>query len=114
MVPSLVITNDWYTGLIPAYAKVGAFGDTFKGTTFFHIVHNLEPTYEGRLFPSPHEGALESLHQLPREWLVDPYWKGTVINPSRCAIMLSDQWGTVSPSYKQDLLNESPLRDLLN
>ena len=113
LVPSLVITNDWYTGLIPAYAKVGAFGDTFKGTTFFHIVHNLEPTYEGRLYPKPHEGALESLHELPKEWLVDPYWKGTMINPSRCAIMLSDQWGTVSPSYKIDLLNESPLRDLL-
>src|SRR5574344_2169275 len=27
--------------------------------------------------------------------------------------MLSDQWGTVSNSYKRDLLNSSPLRDLL-
>lgn len=36
-----------------------------------------------------------------------------VINPSRCAIMLSDQWGTVSNSYKEDLLNISPLADLL-
>lgn len=27
--------------------------------------------------------------------------------------MLSDQWGTVSPSYKEDLLNTSPLNDLL-
>ena len=24
--PSVCVTNDWYTGLIPAYAKVGAFG----------------------------------------------------------------------------------------
>jgi len=27
--------------------------------------------------------------------------------------MLSDQWGTVSPSYKQDLLNTSSLKGLL-
>jgi len=54
IIPSMCVTNDWYTGLIPGYAKIGAFGETFKGTTFFHIVHNLEPTYEGRLYPNPH------------------------------------------------------------
>jgi len=113
LIPSVCVTNDWFTGLIPGYAKIGAFGDTFKGTTFFHIAHNLEPTYEGRLFPQPNQGALEYLHQLPREWLCDPRWSQLVINPSRCAIMLSDQWGTVSPSYKQDLINQSPLNDLL-
>ena len=42
-----------------------------------------------------------------------PDWDKKMINPSRCAIMLSDQWGTVSPSYKEDLLNTSPLNDLL-
>jgi starch synthase len=62
MIPSLCITNDWFTGLIPAYAKIGAFGETFKGTTFLHIAHNLEPTYEGRIFPSPQDGALENIH----------------------------------------------------
>ena len=36
-----------------------------------------------------------------------------MLNPSRCAIMLSDQWATVSKSYKEDLLNSSPLNDLL-
>lgn len=54
IIPSMCVTNDWYTGLIPGYAKIGAFGETFKGNTFFHIVHNLEPTYEGRLYPNPH------------------------------------------------------------
>ena len=90
VIPALCITNDWYTGMIPGYAKIGAFGETFKGTTFFHIVHNLQETYEGRLYPQPHEGALEHVHQLPREWFVDPMWKGTILNPSRCALMLSD------------------------
>jgi starch synthase len=100
--------------LIPAYAKQGVFGPTFSGTTFLHIAHNLELSYEGRLFPQPRDGALEHIHQLPRDWLVNPAWgPPTVINPSRCAIMLSDQWATVSPSYKHDLLNTSPLADLL-
>lgn len=53
IIPSVLITNDWFTGLIPGYAKVGLFGDTFKGTTFLHIAHNLEPSYEGRIFPTP-------------------------------------------------------------
>lgn len=114
LIPSVCITNDWFTGLIPAYAKIGAFGPTFSGTTFLHIAHNLEPTYEGRIHPAPKEGALEYVHQLPRDYLVNPSWgPPTVINPSRCAIMLSDQWATVSPSYKQDLLSTSPLGDLL-
>ena len=43
IIPSIILTNDWFTGLIPAYAKNGSFGDTFRGTTFIHICHNLEP-----------------------------------------------------------------------
>lgn len=26
LIPSLCVTNDWFTGLIPGYAKIGAFG----------------------------------------------------------------------------------------
>ena len=44
---------------------------------------------------------------------MDPYWEKKVINPSRCALMTSDQWGTVSQAYKQDLLVASPLCALL-
>jgi glycogen synthase len=62
LIPSVCVTNDWYTGLIPGYAKNKSFGDTFNGTTFFHIVHNLEPTYEGRIYPPPNEGAMEHIH----------------------------------------------------
>jgi len=113
-IPALVITNDWFTGLTPAYSKYGHFGETFRGTTFFHIVHNLEPTYEGRLYTSPSEGTLDHIHKLPSNILVDPYWKSKVINPSRCALLCSDQWGTVSPSYKKDLMQTSPLAPILN
>ena len=112
-IPAVVMTNDWFTGLVAAYAKKGHFGDTFNGTTFFHICHNLEPTYEGRLYPSPEQGTLDYIHQLPTETLVDPWWKNKVINPSRCALMVSDQWGTVSYSYREELLNTSPLAPIL-
>ena len=113
-IPSIVLTNDWFTGLTPAYAKNGSFGDTFRGTTFMHICHNLEPTYEGRLYPSPQEGTLQGIYQFDPNWLIDFSWKQRVINPSRCAIMMSDQWATVSNSYKDDLRRSSPLNYFLN
>ena len=113
IVPEIILTNDWFTGLVPGYGK-NNFGDTFKGTTFFHICHNLEPEYEGRFYPSNEQGDLSYIHQLDKNYLIDPYWKEIVINPSRCAILCSDQWGTVSHSYKQDLLNNSPLKEILN
>ena len=113
IIPAVIVTNDWFSGLVPAFAKNGSFGDVFKGTTFFHIIHNLEPTYEGRIYPANHEGTLERIYQFDSNWLIDPHWKQRVINPSRCAIIMCDQWGTVSHSYKNDLLSASPLNHLL-
>lgn len=40
-IPSIFVTNDWFPGLCPAYAKVGLFGETFKESKFIHICHNL-------------------------------------------------------------------------
>jgi glycogen synthase len=59
--PTLIVTNDWFTALVPAYPKHGHFGEVFKGTKFLHIVYNLDPIYEGRLYPNPHEGVLKNL-----------------------------------------------------
>ena len=114
IIPNLIVTNDWVTGLVPAYAKCGHFGNVFNDTTFFHICHNLEQAYEGRIYPSFAEGTLDYIHQLPIDLLVDPFWKDTVINPSRCAIIMCDQWGTISHCYKDDLMKNSPLAPLLN
>lgn len=36
-----------------------------------------------------------------------------MINPSKCALINSDQWATVSKSYKEELMNESSLAYLL-
>jgi hypothetical protein len=70
LIPSICVTNDWFTGFVAAYAKL-AFGLTFKGTTFLHICHNLQEAYEGRIFPDHRDGAVEKIHQLPRDLLVD-------------------------------------------
>ena len=113
MIPSVVVTNDWFTALIPAYNRSGAFGEVFRGTKFLHIFHNLQEAYEGRLWPLPQEGTLEYIHQLDPDYLVDPYIRPVVVNPSRCAIKASDQWATVSPSYLREILDTSPLAYLL-
>ena len=112
IIPTLIITNDWFTGFTPAYGK-SAFGDVFNGTKFMHICHNLKESYEGRLYPSPQMGTLEGIYKFDPSWVIDPYWKVKILNPSRCAILKSDQWSTVSNSYKEELLNNSPLAPLL-
>ena len=111
--PDIIVTNDWFCGFAPAYGKNGSFGDFFKKTCFCHIIHNLEPEYEGRIYPSKNEGNLENIYKFDPFWVIDPEWNEKIINPSRCAIMLCDQWGTVSHSYKKDILANSPLNYLL-
>eukprot|EP00741_Cyanophora_paradoxa_P025106 tig00000342_g24234.t1 len=114
LIPAVITTNDWFTGLVPAYAKKGFFGDTFNGTTFMHIVHNLEPSYEGRVYIDANESRLGDIHGLEEWLLIDPKWEGIVINPSRCAFIMSNTWGTVSPSYRWDLMHGgSPLGELM-
>ena len=51
-IPELIVTNEWFTGLVAAYARNKNFGEVFNQTKFFHIVHNLDENYEGRLFPN--------------------------------------------------------------
>ena len=113
LVPAVVVTNDWFTALVPAYAKTGAFGTTFHGCQFVHIVHNLDPAYEGRIYPEKSEGLYENIHFLPIIYLVEPSWTQVMVNPSRCALLASDQWATVSVSYRAELLKGSPLKELL-
>lgn len=110
--PSVIVTNDWLPSMAAGYRDF--FGDFFQETCFFHLIHNLgDAAYEGRVYPSPHEGALENIHRLPVHLLVNPWWSSTVINPSRCAILKSNSWGTVSPSYLKELLSGHPLNDIL-
>lgn len=99
--PSLVITNDWFTGLVSGYAK-NKFGDYFKDCKFFHIIHNFEKGYTGDLYPN---FDLTYIHELPPEFLNSP--DATHINLSKCALKCSDNWGTVSKTYMKDILEKS-------
>lgn len=118
LIPQLIVTNDWPAGLVAAYAKNPTFfGTTFSGTTFFHIVHNLDTHYEGRIYADRHAVALYGwITELPMDLMVDPTWAQFLFNPSRCALLTSDAWGTVSPSYRNELRRPggSPLAPLLN
>jgi glycogen synthase len=84
--PSMVITNDWMCGFVSAYVKVHKYKEVFNGTKFMHIVHNLDPLYEGRLYPKYEEGDLNWLIQLPREWYLQHINNKMIINPSKCAL----------------------------
>ena len=110
--PSIIVTNDWFTGLAPAYGKDGSFGNYFKNTKFIHLCHNLEPAFEGKLYFS--DNNFQNIYHFNQDWLIDPYSHEKVINPSRCAILKSDQWATLSKSYKRQLQLSSPLADILN
>nr|XP_027193619.1 uncharacterized protein LOC113788356 [Dermatophagoides pteronyssinus] len=117
-IPRIIICNDWPTGLVPAYGKFDFFGPTFKNTKFCHICHNLDKNYEGRIYVS-NNFAYEEIHGLPRDIVMDPYWDDSIINPSRAALLCTDNWCTVSPGYRDELLGlvpnvePSPLAPLL-
>ena len=34
-IPSIIVTNDWFTALVPAYPKHGHFGEVFKVISYF-------------------------------------------------------------------------------
>ena len=113
--PRTIVTNDWATGLTAAFGKNERFfgqPSVFQNSRFMHIVHNLDQNYEGRIFPHKHDD-LGRVHQLPTDLLVDPHWNRPCVNPSRCAILSSDNWGTVSLSYRRELMEGSPLAPLL-
>jgi glycogen synthase len=114
IIPEVIITNDWFTAFTPGYARDEThFGSIFRNTSFLHIFHNLDISYEGRFYVNWGE-TLQYIHNLPNDWVIDPFWKDTIINPSRCALMTCDQWASVSKSYRDQILLESPLLPLLS
>lgn len=46
--------------------------------------------------------------------MIDFTWEEKIINPSRCALLKTDQWGTVSKSYWSEIRQASSLSSLLN
>ena len=108
IIPSIIITNDWMTGLTPAIARY-QFGDVFNGTIFLHIFHNLGVGYAGKIWPPNGDtGSLSYIHQLPDEVIVDSFDHS--FDPSLCALMKCNQWATVSKRYREELLESSPYK----
>ena len=109
--PSVICTNDWPSGLLPAYARTRHFGSFFDESCVFHVIHNLETGYQGLIYPEHGDGDLGWVHHLPTDIVYDSYQK--CIDPSRAALATCDQWGTVSKSYRNDLLEGSSYQYLL-
>ena len=113
-IPSVIITNDWFTGFVPAYGKNDDnYKGIFKYCSFFHIVHNLEEGYQGVIhLPNNTKENYPQILGLKSELICDKN-NNKIINPSLAAFLTSDQWGTVSKTYRDDLLNKSNLKDIL-
>ncbi|OHT08896.1 hypothetical protein TRFO_22380 [Tritrichomonas foetus] len=111
MIPKLIVSNDWMTGLVPAIAKK-QFGNVFCNTQFIHIFHNLGVGYAGKIWPNNGDtGSLRHIHQLPDEMIVDNFDHS--FDPSMCVLLSTDQWATVSKKYRDELLEGSPYSWLL-
>ena len=110
--PSIIITNDWPCGLVATYCHMYYESTSLATASFFHIIHNLDDSYEGRIYPSNGD-TLENIHHIPLQLLQDPYWEANILNPSRCVLLSTDNWGTVSNTYQHDIENGSALSPLL-
>ena len=110
--PSLIVSNDWFTGFVPAFGKGGHFGETFKNTVFFHILHNFITGNEGCVKFNSSVVQNNTIFQIEQDLLIDKKNKN-MINPNQCALLRCDQWGTISKSYLKDILEKSSLNHVL-
>ena len=110
--PSLIVSNDWFTGFVPAFGKGGHFGETFKNTVFFHILHNFISGNEGCVKFNSSVVQNNTIFQIEQDLLIDKKNKN-MLNPNQCALLRCDQWGTISKSYLKDILEKSSLNHVL-
>ena len=127
--PDVVVSNDWVASLVAPYARhtswagssSAAIGALSSSTLFLHLVHNLESGYDGRL-AMPTGGppaALAALHQLPYHLMHERRAaSGSPAVPdclqlTRAALLCCEAWGTVSTSYREELLASSTYAPLL-
>ena len=112
IIPSLIVSNDWFTGFVPAFGKGGHFGETFKNTVFFHILHNFISGNEGCVKFNSNIIQNNTIFQIEQDLIIDKKNKN-IINPNQCALLRCDQWGTISKCYLKDLLEKSSLNNVL-
>ena len=113
LIPDIILTNDPYTGFTAAYAKGNSFYNTFNNTIFIHICNCVEMENQGRIYLPLKEGTYEHIHLLPNEIVSDPY-DSRLVNPTSCAIRMSDLLATLSRSFKYNLSNNFGIFNVCN
>ena len=110
--PSLIISNYWFIGFVPALGKGWHFGETFKNTVFFHILNNFITGNEG--WDKFNSSIIQNntIFQIEKDLLIDKKNKN-VFNPNHWALLRSDQWRTISRSCLKDILEKSSLNHIL-
>ncbi len=112
IIPEIIITNDSYTGFVPAYGKDNMlFNNIFQNTIFIHLCNDLEN--QGKIYLSLKEGTYENIHQLPNEIVTDPY-DHRLVNPISCALRTCDQWAILSRAYHNNLLKNASIFNIHN
>lgn len=111
--PQIVISNDWFCGMASSYGRQKFFNEWFGQTKFVHIIHNLDDDYQGRVYLDDFHENIEYLTGLCSDNFINPFWKLKIFNPSRCALLNSDQWCTVSKSYRKEILESNSLGEIL-
>ena len=111
-IPSVIVTNDWFTGFVPAYGRSERYRGIFKYTSFLHIIHNLEEGYQGVIHLHNTKENYPEIIQIHSDILFDKN-NSKSVNASQTALLCCDQWGTVSKTYRDDLLLKSNLKDVL-
>lgn len=103
--PEILHINDWYTALAPVFAKV-LFPNKFKKTKFVLTVHN---------FANQGEFPIETFDKLgiPPE-VKEHFLHNGKINFLKAGILYSDYITTVSPTYAQEVLQNSEYTQGLN
>ncbi|MBI4456420.1 MAG: glycogen synthase GlgA [Acidobacteria bacterium] len=99
-IPDVIHCNDWHTGLLPAYLKLGydAADWPFRSTASVFTIHNL--AYQGRVSMD-----LFKLTDLPRHlaYPQGPFESDGDLNLMKSAIVFADVLTTVSPTYALEI-----------
>jgi starch synthase len=103
--PDIIHCNDWYTAMVPAFAKL-LYPAKFKKTKFIYTIHNFEK--QGVFPPTTFRKT-----GLPKE-LMPNFLHKDRFNFLKVALTYADHFTTVSETYKKEILVDNKHGDGLN
>lgn len=118
--PQVIISNDWITGLIPAFLKLDerySSSLAFKDCKTIHIIHNCGKDYHGNIPVNYHGDNLYGMLELDSkhlEGLTHPQNKGMLNLTASAIFHLNGATLTVSKPYAQELLDWNKGEGLTN